>query len=88
MFKMRVAGPESGEPPAKAKIETAEGDRFIGLIYIDGVRSSRAEMGLLKPDQIESVEVIKGERATSLYSDPAAAKGVIKITTRRAGSGK
>ena len=72
-FEMRVPAPG-----------TAAEDRFAGLIFIDGVRADRAAMRALKPDQIQSIDVLKAERATALYSEPEAANGVIKITTKRA----
>ena len=45
-------------------------------------------MRSLGPTQIESVEVLKGAAAAQEYADPAAAKGVIVIKTKRAGGAK
>jgi TonB-dependent starch-binding outer membrane protein SusC len=72
------------------------------LIIIDGVRvqsSTSSEVGVLSlngqqfsrwndinPEEIESIEVIKGPAAAALYGT-AAANGVIQITTRRGRSG-
>jgi hypothetical protein len=67
------AAVEGGKPP------------FTGLIFIDGVRATDAQMKTLRADQIESVEVIKGA-AAALYSDPQAASGVITIKTKRKGT--
>jgi beta-lactamase regulating signal transducer with metallopeptidase domain len=53
-----------------------------GLILVDGALVDRAAFARLNPATIKSVEVIKGPLATKLYSDPAAANGVIKITTQ------
>ena len=62
-------------------IRTADKKKFAGLIIIDGVRSSPSALSTLSQDQIVSVNVMKGEAARATYSDPAAANGVILITT-------
>ena len=58
-------------------------DNFTGVILLDGVRVSEAAMQALSPDQIVSVEIIKGEPAAALYAAPEARNGVIRITTRK-----
>ncbi|HEX6965323.1 MAG TPA: M56 family metallopeptidase [Gemmatimonadaceae bacterium] len=55
---------------------------FDGLLVIDGVVSNIAALQSLTPDKIQSIEVIKGPAATKLYSDPKAANGVIRVTTK------
>jgi len=55
---------------------------FSGLMIVDGVIAP--ETFSLSPDQIVSVNVIKGSAATAKYSDPRAASGVIEITTKKA----
>jgi beta-lactamase regulating signal transducer with metallopeptidase domain len=55
-----------------------------GMLVIDGVRAEPSALRALRPDQIESIEILKGPAATQLYSEPEAARGVIRITTRRA----
>ncbi len=57
---------------------------FTGLMILDGVITDPAIVNSLSPDQIESVDIVKGAAATALYSDPRAVNGVIKITTKRA----
>lgn len=71
------------------------------LLIIDGVRvnnepnSSSLDVGGqspsrindLKPEDIESVEILKGPAATGLYGTQAA-NGVIQVTTRRGVSGR
>jgi hypothetical protein len=57
---------------------------FEGLLLIDGVDTPVSAMTNLDPDTIESVDVLKGAAAARAYSDPRAAKGVIRITTKRA----
>ena len=71
------------------------------LIYVDGVQVSNAKGGFslggqdysrlndIDPEQIESVEVLKGPAAAAIYGS-SAANGVVLLTTKkgRAGSGK
>jgi TonB-dependent starch-binding outer membrane protein SusC len=71
------------------------------LIYIDGVRvdnsaergpdtgsasGNSSALGDLNPEEIESIEVIKGPSAATLYGTEASA-GVIQIITKRGGVG-
>ncbi|MFZ9207788.1 MAG: M56 family metallopeptidase [Sediminibacterium sp.] len=53
-----------------------------GLILIDGEKKTKKEMDTLSPDQIKSVEILKGESAIKAYG-PDAKDGVIKITTKK-----
>ena len=72
------------------------------LVYIDGVRVTTGGGGStstgtnnvaanrlddLSPEEIESIEVVKGPSAATLYGTEAA-NGVINITTKRGKSGK
>lgn len=57
---------------------------FTGLMIVDGVITDPAAAASLSPDQIVSVDVIKGATATAQYTDPRAANGVIRITTKNA----
>ena len=57
---------------------------FAGLLIVDGVARESNTMNTITPDQIVSMNVIKGPAATAKYSDPRAANGVIEITTRKA----
>lgn len=80
---------ESGEVvqvdvTAPGRAATADG--FGGLLVIDGVISGHDAMARLAPDGIAQVEVIKGDAARRLYDDPRAANGVIRITTKPAGT--
>ena len=52
-------------------------------MIVDGVITDPAIANSLAPDQIVSVDVIKGASAREQYSDPRAVNGVIKITTRK-----
>ena len=57
---------------------------FAGLLIVDGVARESNTMNTITPDQIVSMNVIKGPAATAKYSDPRAANGVIEITTKKA----
>jgi len=57
---------------------------FSGLMIVDGVITDPAIATGVSPDQIVSVNVIKGPAATAKYSDPRATNGVIEITTKKA----
>lgn len=59
---------------------------FTGLVFIDGVKRDPSVIKTLDRNSIKSVEVIKGAAAAARYRDPAAAGGVIEITTK-AGAG-
>ncbi|MEO8451785.1 MAG: TonB-dependent receptor, partial [Gemmatimonadota bacterium] len=69
------------------------------LVYIDGIRvASDAPAGIfwgggrvsklndLNPEEIESIEVVKGPSAATLYGTQAA-NGVLRVTTKRGRSG-
>jgi hypothetical protein len=53
------------------------------IVYIDGVRSTMAEVKTLDPNTIEKIDVLKG-RYAELFSkdDPGAVNGVILITSK------
>ncbi len=53
------------------------------LYIIDGKKISHADMQELKPDQIESITVLKGVNAAAKYGE-IEEKGVIEITTKKA----
>ena len=59
------------------------------LFYIDGVRVSRdgARLNDLSPADIESVEVVKGPAASTLYGSEAS-NGVVQIITKKGQSGQ
>lgn len=52
------------------------------LIFVDGEKKTKKEMDALSPDQIKSVEVLKGESVIKEYGAEAK-DGVIKITTKK-----
>lgn len=60
------------------------GMRAEPIIYIDGVRvdgDRDAALQQLNPDQIDRIEVLKGDPAKELYGDEAR-NGVIEIVTK------
>jgi hypothetical protein len=48
---------------------------------IDGVRATRAQVTALSREQIATVNVMKGDAATQLSSDPAAVNGLVQVIT-------
>ena len=72
---------EGADDPGAIQIRGALGDG-APLIFIDGVELETGSEGLssLNPDNIESIEVIKGEAAADLYGERAE-NGVIRILT-------
>jgi hypothetical protein len=65
------------------RIRGAEGtDADVALLFIDGVRVDPSRLRSIRPDDIERIEVIKGETAVERFGDPEAARGVIRITTK------
>jgi TonB-dependent SusC/RagA subfamily outer membrane receptor len=52
------------------------------LIFIDGKKAGKKQMKGLDPDQIESINVLKGEAALEKHGKKAA-NGVIEITTKK-----
>ena len=62
------------------------------LIYVDGVRTNNGQTGIVSrfndiaPEEIASIEVLKGPAAATLYGTEAA-RGVINIITKRGDPG-
>jgi hypothetical protein len=52
------------------------------LIFIDGKKASEKKMKALRPDQIESINVIKGDKAIEKHGKKAK-NGVVEITTKK-----
>jgi hypothetical protein len=50
------------------------------MVIINGIVSNKKNLDELKPDQIEKMEVLKGEKAIEKYKSPY---GVIVITTKQ-----
>ena len=75
----------SGNVIEKVKVEIqpkGSSKNSPSLIFVDGEKMTQKEMDALSPDQIKSVEIIKGESAIKAYGAEAK-DGVIKITTKK-----
>jgi hypothetical protein len=68
--------------PGDGPLSITDARPFEGLILIDGVPAQSSDFRGLGRDQIEKIEVLKGDAAARQYSDPKAANGVLRITTR------
>jgi len=87
--RIEVGGGNGSAMVAAEKGEMLARERqFDGVLIVDGVRVNPSAMSTLSPDDIVSVEIIKGGRAASLYPAPEAARGVIKITTKKGAAKK
>jgi hypothetical protein len=75
---------EAAQPTGTMKLRTPGPDNQLmsGLILVDGVRIDAAAFQRLNASGFKTVDIIKGPEAAKLYSDPAAANGVIRITTK------
>ncbi len=73
---------DGSDSPGAIQVRGALGDGAAPLIFVDGVELEAGSAGLssLNPDDIESIEVIKGEAAADLYGERAE-NGVIRILT-------
>ncbi|SFR51400.1 TonB-dependent Receptor Plug Domain [Robiginitalea myxolifaciens] len=63
----------------KVKLKTSGKDP---LIYIDGKKANKKAMEKLDPDDIEKIEVLKGDKAEEAYGKKAR-NGVVEITTKK-----
>lgn len=66
-------------PEKKISIDFKKGKP---LIVIDGVITSEINLNDLNPNNIQSMNVLKGEKATTKYAEKGA-NGVIEITTKK-----
>jgi hypothetical protein len=80
---MQVKVDVAGEQPESAKVRTRSG--AVPLFMIDGKRSTETAFAALKPQDIASISVYKGDAVRGVSSDPAAKNGVIHVTTKMAG---
>ncbi|MDQ6635943.1 MAG: M56 family metallopeptidase [Gemmatimonadota bacterium] len=68
--------------PMKLRTPGPDNQMMSGLILVDGVRIDAAAFQRLNAKDFKTVDIIKGPEAAKLYSDPAAANGVIRIRTK------
>ena len=79
-----VQEPSERVPMIRIRGSASLGERAEPVIYIDGVRINGdrdAALQRLEPDQIDRIEVIKGDAAKELYGSEAG-PGVIQIVTK------
>ena len=75
-------GDGAGGPPSAMQIRGVLGDGPQPLIFVDDVEvSDGSALQSLNPDDIDSIEVIKGPAAAELYGERAE-EGVIRIFTK------
>ena len=72
-----------GSGAEKARIAGLRDGMGNPLILIDGVKADNARLQALNPDRIASINVIKGAKAQTMSSDPAATNGIIEVTTKK-----
>lgn len=70
----------------KVKLPNASGITKDPLIVKDGIVSPNLKTDDINPDDIESINVLKGESAASKYGDQAK-NGVVEITTKKQEAG-
>lgn len=72
---------KSSDKVIKFNFKEGEGEMNKNpMVIIDGVKSNRETLGKLSPDDIEAINVVKGEQAIKKYD---AANGVIIVTTKK-----
>jgi Ca-activated chloride channel family protein len=67
---------------ARVVLKPSSGDKVKPLIVIDGVITSEINLNDLNPNNIQSMNVLKGEKATAKYAEKGA-NGVVEITTKK-----
>ena len=79
-----VDGPNENTTPKGNIIELKGlyGQKNNPLIVIDGVITSEMNLKNMNPNNIQSINVLKGEKATAKYAEKGA-NGVIEITTKK-----
>jgi TonB-dependent SusC/RagA subfamily outer membrane receptor len=63
-------------------LKPSSGQKENPLIVIDGVITSEMNLKNMNPNNIQSINVLKGEKATAKYAEKGA-NGVIEITTKK-----
>ncbi len=72
----------NGAPARVVEVSGSASKPFTGLLIVDGQKMESSTLNSLKPESIETVEVMKGEAAKAMYGE-AGANGVIKVTTKK-----
>jgi TonB-dependent SusC/RagA subfamily outer membrane receptor len=84
VFRAEKVDNSTASPSAKSSVilKPASSSKAKPLIVIDGVITSDINLNDLNPTTIKSMNVLKGENASSKYGDKGA-NGVIEITTKK-----
>ena len=70
-------------PSSQPRFMRTSNNGFMGLVVIDGIVSTSEALIALDPMRIVETEVLKDRVAIRVSSDPRAAYGIVKVTTRR-----
>lgn len=81
--RKRSASPDSMRGVAVTNIAASPKRKFDGLLVVNDKIVDASELDRISPDQIVTINVLKGEAAQREYSDPRAAHGVIKVVTKK-----
>jgi hypothetical protein len=73
---------ESQKGQAGVVLKPAASNKEKPLIVIDGVVTRNIDLNAINPDNIQSVNVLKGDKAVAKYPE-SGANGVIEITTKK-----
>lgn len=84
VFRAEKVGNTATSPSEKSGVvlKPSSGQKEKPLIVIDGVITSEINLNDLNPTNIQSMNVLKGEKATTKYAEKGA-NGVIEITTKK-----
>jgi hypothetical protein len=84
VFRAEKVDNSTASPSAKSGVilKPASSSKAKPLIVIDGVITSDINLNDLNPTTIKSMNVLKGENATTKYAEKGA-NGVIEITTKK-----
>jgi hypothetical protein len=80
-LKATLHGESRPEGPMKLRTPAPDGRMMSGLLFVNGKRVDAAAFQRLDAASFKTVDIIKGAEAVKLYGDPAAANGVINVTT-------
>ncbi|MFD3293363.1 M56 family metallopeptidase [Aquirufa sp. KTFRIE-69F] len=84
VFRAEKVGNTATSPSEKSGIvfKPSSGQKVKPLIVIDGVITSEINLNDLNPNNIQSMNVLKGEKAKAKYAEKGA-NGVVEITTKK-----
>lgn len=79
---VKISTTKSGTSGQEKKVIIKNTNPGKPLIYVDGKQITQEEMNLIKPNDIETVNVLKGEMATKKYGSKGS-DGVIEIIMKK-----